>query len=59
MLVKVPYGWKKLGTPLTMRVSLNQANIFAVQVPKCRARVAPVWPGAVVRGDVAMAERAI
>jgi hypothetical protein len=51
MLVKVPYGWNKRGIRMARRFLLSHAVVPAVNVAKCRARVAWVRPGSVVTGD--------
>jgi hypothetical protein len=51
MVVKVPYGRNKRGTPLAMWDTLNHAVVPAVNVAKCCRREAWVRPGNVVTGD--------
>jgi hypothetical protein len=51
MLVKVPYGWNKRGTPLAMRFSLSYAVVPVANVAKCCRREAWVRPRDVVTGD--------
>jgi hypothetical protein len=57
MVVKVPYGWKKLTRPAAMRFSLNHTGAPVVHVANCCARVAWVWPGDVVSHGIACSHR--
>jgi hypothetical protein len=41
MVVKVPYGWKKLTRPAAMRFSLNHTGAPSYT----SLTAAPVWPG--------------